>query len=102
MNVCVVRLMCYIQNVKQINESSSQNHCNSNQNNGEQLRLNNFITLKHDYRLWEKKLGLNVQRCDKINTQLEIRNTNPKQKINKMLFVTYKNLDHRPLLTNFE
>jgi len=39
-----------MQNVK-------QNHCNSNQNNGEQLRLNNFITLKQDYRLWEIKLG---------------------------------------------
>jgi hypothetical protein len=50
MNVCPIRLMCYVQNVKQINEYSMQNHCTSNQNNGEQLHLNNFITLKQDYR----------------------------------------------------
>ena len=55
--MCPIRLMCYLQNVKQINEPSMQNHCNSNQSNGEQLRLKNFITLKQDYRLREIKLG---------------------------------------------
>lgn len=67
-----------------------QNHCNSNHNNGEQLRLNNLITLKQDYGLWEIKLGLNIQRCDKINTQQEIRNKNPKQTKIKCFCYRYK------------
>jgi len=50
--------MWYTQNIKQINESSMQNHCNSSQNNGEQLRLSNFITLKQDYRLFRDKIGM--------------------------------------------